>query len=294
MTPTQFPSSRRPGRGGGRKRLVLAGAAALVLASLFFWFVVIPWPRGMGAGDPGTTALMEQRVREAAARGEALEIRREWVPLERISPRLVRAVIVAEDHRFREHAGVDWLALAEEVEWEGGDAFSWRDPDDRAALRRALRFAWENRETLRGRSTLTQQLAKNLYFGTDRSLLRKGMEFIVAGRLERTLEKDRILELYLNVAEWGPGLFGAEAASREYFGRSAAELTLAQAAALAATLPHPLTSNPSRSPGRMQWRQALILERLAPGAPPRPDPIPLPELEIPEAPALEPLPPGSG
>ena len=118
---------------------------------------------------------------------------------------------------------------------------------------------------------------------------RGAMELVVAGRLERRLDKDRILELYLNVAEWGPGLFGVEAAAREYFGRGAADLSLEEAAALAATLPHPLTSNPSRSPGQMRWRQALILQRIAPGAPARDDPLPPPELVPP--PGLEPFPP---
>jgi hypothetical protein len=111
------------------------------------------------------------------------------------------------------------------------------------------------------------------------------MEVAVARRLERRLGKDRILELYLNVVEWGPGIFGAEAASRHYFGRSASDLTLSQAAALAATLPHPLTSNPALSPGRMQWRQALILERLdlSSGAPQQgPIPLPDPALVLPD------------
>ena len=253
-----------------RKTLFLGGGIALLGGVLLVWFVVVPWPRGLESGDPGPTALMEQRTREARAAEETLEIRREWVALDGISSNLTRAVIVAEDHRFREHTGVDWLALAEEVEWEGGDDFSWRSSSDRAALRRALRFVWDHRDDLRGRSTLTQQLAKNLYFGTERSLLRKGLELVVARRLERHLEKDRILELYLNVAEWGPGLFGAEAASQEYFGLSAGELNLFQAATLAATLPHPLTSNPHRAPRQMEWRRAILLQRLTPAAPAAP------------------------
>jgi len=130
------------------------------------------------------------------AKGESLEIRREWRPLEAISPNLVRAVVAAEDYRFREHRGIDWVSLAEEVHWRGGDGFSWMSASDLRALAEAVRYAWSNRATLRGRSTITQQLAKNLYFGTDRSPLRKAMEMGVARRLERRLEKDRILELY--------------------------------------------------------------------------------------------------
>ncbi|MEX2471501.1 MAG: biosynthetic peptidoglycan transglycosylase [Gemmatimonadota bacterium] len=262
-----------------RRRLLYAAAAVVVLAFVF-WFIVIPYPRGLATGDPGMTSVMEQRVREARAAGDSLVIRREWVDLDDISTNVRRAVVVAEDYRFREHEGVDWMSLAEEVQWTGGEDFSWWRPADLRALAGALAYAWENRSELRGRSTITQQLAKNLYFGTDRSFARKAMELVVAKRLERHLEKDRILELYLNAAEWGPGVFGVEAAADTYFGRSAANLGLAQAAALAATLPHPLTSNPSHRPSRMAWRRDLILSRLQPGASMAPVPIPEPVLEL--------------
>src|SRR5690606_4877443 len=119
-----------------------------------------------------------------------------------------------------------------------------------------------NSEKIRGRSTITQQLAKNLYFSDNRSLIRKLEELIVAKRLEWFLSKDRILELYLNVAEFGPGIFGVEAAAQHYFGVPAAKLSRYQAASLAATLPHPLTSNPARNPGRMAWRRDMILRRM--------------------------------
>ncbi|MEX2530812.1 MAG: transglycosylase domain-containing protein [Gemmatimonadota bacterium] len=253
------------------RKVVLPGAA-LLLAAVVAWFVLIPWPWGLRSGPVGPTALMEQRLEEAEARGETLELRQDWVALDAISPNLVRAVLVAEDDRFREHGGIDWLALAEEVQWEGGDTFSWTSSEDRAALRRALRTVWGERDELRGRSTITQQLAKNLYFGTNRTLLRKGMELVVSRRLERVLEKDRILEIYLNVAEWGPGVFGAEAAARTYFGKGAGQLTLFEAATLAATLPHPLTSNPHRAPARMEWRRNNLMGRL----------VPTPEVDVPE------------
>ena len=266
-----------------RRRLAYAAATVVALA-LGFWYIVIPYPRGLATGDPGMTSLMEQRVREARAAGDSLVIRREWVDLDDISPHVRRAVVVAEDYRFREHEGVDWVSLAEEVQWTGGEDFSWWSPADLRALAGAVLYAWRNRSELRGRSTITQQLAKNLYFGTDRSFARKAMELVVAKRLERHLEKDRILELYLNAAEWGPGIFGVEAAARVYFGRSAANVGLAQAAALAGTLPHPLTSNPAHRPSRMAWRRDLILSRLQPGASavPAPIPEPPPELVIPD------------
>ncbi|MGH7506648.1 MAG: transglycosylase domain-containing protein, partial [Longimicrobiales bacterium] len=170
--------------------------------------------------------------------------------------------------------------------YSGDDDFSVFDPDDLHALGDAFGYYRANHEKIRGRSTITQQLAKNLYFSDDRSALRKLEEFIVARRLEWFLSKDRILELYLNVAEWGPGLFGAEAAAQRYFDRPAAELTRAQAAALAATLPHPLTSNPDHRPGRMAWRQDLILRRMGGTGPVRTVPLAPEPVEI-EAPTID-------
>jgi monofunctional glycosyltransferase len=243
------------------KRLLIAVPLAMVGALWFYW-LTIPWPVRLRAHDPQNTAVMKQRVAEASARGDSYSVRQEWVPLERISPRLRRAVIVAEDGRFHDHDGIDWDALREEFRYGGDGDFSILDADDRRALLASLRYYRENRDRIRGRSTITQQLAKNLYYSTDRSVVRKLEEFVVARRLEQFLDKDRILEIYLNVVEWGPGIFGAEAAARHYFSRGAADLTADQAAALAATLPHPLTSNPRTRPGRMQWRKQLILSRM--------------------------------
>jgi monofunctional biosynthetic peptidoglycan transglycosylase len=271
-----------------RRDVVVPGAALAIVFAM--GFLVLPYPWTLRIRNPERTSLMEQRIREASEEGDSLDIRQDWVPLEEVSSDLVRAVLVAEDHRFREHRGIDWVSLAEEVRWAGDDSFSWRSASDLRALASAIAYVWSNRNEIRGRSTITQQLAKNVYFGTERSLLRKAREFVVAGRLERKLGKDRILELYLNIVEWGPGTFGAEAAARTYFGQSAASLTVDQAAALAATLPHPLTSNPARNRGRMLWRKDLILERLDPslGVPPAPIPLPDPRIELPE-PELVPL-----
>ena len=260
--------------------------AALALALLAF--LTLPWPVRFLWSDPGTTSFMRYRAWEARLRGEPLELRHEWVPLENISKHLVRAVVLAEDGRFREHGGVDWLALAEEVRYDGAPPFSLLDPGDLGALGRAARYYWGHRDEVRGRSTITQQLAKNLYFTPDRSLTRKAGELVVAKRLEWFLSKDRILELYLNTVELGPGIFGAEAAARAYFGTSADALTPYQAASLAATLPHPLTSNPERRPGRMAWRRGLILARMAGGSSDL-SPVPVAP-EIPEVPAPEPEP----
>ena len=149
---------------------------------------------------------------------------------------------------------------------------------------RASSHLWERRNAIRGASTITQQLAKNLYLSPSRNPLRKLKEAVTAYRLEVVLGKRRILELYANLVELGPGIWGAEAASRHYYGRSASRLSRSQAAALAATLPFPLLSNPASRPGRMRWRQNLILRRM------RGEPVEVPRVEEPEAAPLPPAP----
>ena len=274
------------------KKTFLWGPVFLGLA-LVLALLTLPWPIPLIWSQPGTTSFMRYREREARARREELEISHAWVPLEEISPHVVQAVVLAEDGRFREHGGIDWLALAEEVRYDGGRPFSPLQREDLAALARSVRYYWGNRDEVRGRSTITQQLAKNLYFTPDRSLARKAGEFVVARRLERFLSKDRILELYLNTVELGPGLFGVEAAAREYFDTSAGELTPRQAASLAGTLPHPLTSNPAQRPGRMAWRRDRILARMAGGGQDL-GPIPVaPEVPEVAVPAAEPTLPGA-
>jgi monofunctional glycosyltransferase len=281
-----------------RKRL---GVGVLLLCALpvALW-AVHPWPILLRWVDPSTTAYMEHRVRAAETRGESLGLVRHWLPLDSVPLHLVQAVLVAEDDRFREHRGVDWQAVAEETGYRGGIPPDLRDPGDREALRDAVHRVRENREGIRGRSTLTQQLARNLYLSPDRSFIRKGQELLLARRLEFFLSKDRILELYLNVVELGPGIFGVDAASRTYFGHSASRISQVEAAALAATLPHPLTSNPAHNPGRMAWRRDLILSRLRGGDRPIPPPevieVDPPELAPPspvelDGPTLEPIEP---
>ncbi|MEP6745148.1 MAG: biosynthetic peptidoglycan transglycosylase, partial [Gemmatimonadota bacterium] len=183
------------------------------------------------------------------------------IPLDSISDGVTLTVMIGEDQRFREHGGIDWVNLRRALGYPR-DGFNWGVSRDRRDLGRALGRAWERRDALRGASTLTQQLAKNLYLSPSRNPLRKVKEAVTAYRLEGALGKDRILELYLNVAELGPGIWGVEAASQYYFGRSASRLDLDQAAALAGMLPFPLRSNPAFRPGRMQSRQRLILRKL--------------------------------
>ena len=170
--------------------------------------------------------------------------------LEESSPVLQRMVIIAEDSRFRRHPGFDLAELREAV----------GVPPD-AGFVTTLAGAWRGRDRIRGASTIAQQLAKNLYLTSARSPLRKLKEAVTAVRLELSLSKDRILELYLNVAEFGPGIWGVDRASREYFGVAPARLDAWQAASLAATLPHPRSSNPVFRPERMAERRSLILAR---------------------------------
>ena len=186
--------------------------------------------------NPSTTAFIESRKAEAAGKGRSFALRWTWVPLTRISPHLKKAVLAAEDASFYRHHGFDW---------EG--------------LREALTRNWEKGKLQRGGSTITQQLAKNLYLSPEKSLLRKAHEALLTWRLELALPKKRILELYLNVAEWGAGVFGAEAAARHHFGKSVAELTEEEAALLAAILPSPRRYDPIRLTPYLSRRQEDIL-----------------------------------
>lgn len=239
------------------------GTLILFVSSLpLLVWAALPWPVAYRYVDPAATAVMRYRVDQAKDEGDVLALRQTWVPLAKISPTLQRAVVAAEDGRFRDHHGIDWVSLGEELHYRGQPPFSWKDGEDLKALAGAGLYYAEHRDKVKGRSTLTQQVAKNLYFTPERSLARKVAEVFVARRLERVLSKDRILEIYLNTAEFGPGIFGVEAASQEYFGVSAAKLDQVQAASLAATLPQPLTSNPKHRPSRMAWRRDLILRRL--------------------------------
>jgi monofunctional biosynthetic peptidoglycan transglycosylase len=184
--------------------------------------------------DPPTTAVHIQRRLEAWAHHRVYHERYKFVPLGQISPDLQHAVIAAEDARFYQHHGFDWnqVQIAAEEDWAG--------------------------RRVRGASTITQQLVKNLFFGTGRSVLRKGAEFTLVPVAELVLGKRRILELYLNVIEWGPGIYGAESACRYYDGIPARAIGRQQAAQLAAILPAPL----KRRPERMNNYSAIILDRM--------------------------------
>jgi monofunctional glycosyltransferase len=242
------------------KRVAL-GCGLVVLAGAVWLGFVWPPPSWWRTHWPRDTAFMHLRERQLAFARDTLPRRYTPVPLDSISDWLEKAATAAEDDAFFQHHGIDWNATRQAVGYRR-DSFDWHNPRDRQELRRALNTASTRQGRLRGASTITQQLAKNLYLSPSRNPLRKIKEAAIALRLEWALPKSRILALYLNVAEFGPNLWGVEAASQHYFSRSAARLSIDQAALLIATLPHPLTSNPAFRPGRTRWRQQFILRRL--------------------------------
>jgi monofunctional biosynthetic peptidoglycan transglycosylase len=245
------------------KRIVV-GIALLSFAWLWFVWPPPSWYRWTW---PRQTAFMSMRRSEErqalrkSAKGELSPRLYQPVPMEAIAPVAKSAALVAEDHRFYEHAGIDYVEFRHALGYRPDD-FSLASARDRAELWRAIQRTRSGKGRLRGASTITQQLAKNLYLSPSRNPLRKLKEAVTAWRLEYWLGKDRILELYLNVVELGPEVWGVEAASRKYFGHSARQLTLDEAAALAGSLPFPLKSNPGYRPGRMRWRQAMIIRRV--------------------------------
>jgi monofunctional biosynthetic peptidoglycan transglycosylase len=205
--------------------------------------------------NPSSTSLIDTRIREAQAKGQQPRREQVWVPLERISPNLQRAVLAGEDTNFVFHHGFDYEALQK----------AWEQAQREAA--REAKAEGENDDWLpslpefrRGASTVSQQLAKNLYLSTQRSFFRKGQEAALTIMLERTLTKRRILEIYLNVIEWGDGIYGAEAAAQRYFRKSASAVSANEAAFLSAMIPNPRTVfNPQSNPRRVARRQRIIL-----------------------------------
>ena len=206
-------------------------------------------------GNPSSTSLIDTRIKEAKAKGQQPKREQIWVSLDKISPNLQRAVLAGEDTNFLTHHGFDYEAI--QKAWEQAQREAAREAkgegDDDDWLPNFPEFK-------RGASTISQQLAKNLYLSSQRSFIRKGQEALVTIMLERLLTKRRILEIYLNVIEWGDGIYGAEAASQKYFHKSAASLSPTEAAYLSAMIPNPRTVfNPQVNPRRVARRQRIIL-----------------------------------
>lgn len=223
----------------------VVAAMAVAFATLSYTWITLPDVRALKRQPPATTAFRELRAEQAADEGRALKMQHRWVNYDRISPHLKRAVTVAEDSAFWDHEGLDF--------------------DE---IRASLEVNWMRGEFVRGASTITQQLAKNLYLSPSRNPYRKVRELLITRRLEAELSKRRIFELYLNLIEWGDGIWGAEAAARAHFGVSAAALTPAQAAMLAGAIINPRVYSPSRPNARLLRRQALILRRMGTVTPP--------------------------
>jgi monofunctional glycosyltransferase len=254
---------------------VVASIVAIVFGCAVYLYFTLPDVRFLRTSNPETTAFIELRADEARQSGKERRPLQRWVSYERISPHLIKAVIVTEDSAFWLHDGLDYEQIKESME-----------------------INLERREFARGASTITQQLAKNLYLSPEKTPLRKLRELLIARRLEATLSKRRILEVYLNVIEWGDGIYGAEAAARKYFGKPAARLTSGEAALMAAAIMNPRVLNPGNPTARLQRRQRMIMRRMGAVIPPvaaaeeRPVvPDPPPELTpVPSLPA-EALPP---
>ncbi len=233
----QASARRSPRR--GRCRLL---RVVVIVVALWLGWRVATWPNvaDLATREPQTTAFIERWQERRRAAGKSDTVDRRWVAYDAISPHLKRAVLVAEDIEFFDHDG---FAVEE--------------------IKSAVREALKEKKAPRGASTITQQLAKNLWLSPSRNPLRKGEEAILTWQLEQHLEKHRLLELYLNVVELGAGIYGAEAAARHYFGKSAAALNQREAAQLAASLPKPSSWHPGSTSRIYAKRVELILRRMA-------------------------------
>ncbi len=209
---------------------------ALVLLLQAWYFIQVCW---WVNHNPTSTAFMREQLDKLQQKNPKAKLQHQWVPYNRISNHLKRAIIASEDANFAEHEGVDW-----------------------AALQKAYEKNAKKGKVVRGGSTITQQLAKNLFLSGERSYVRKAQEMIITFMLEAVMDKRRIFEIYLNVAEWGNGVFGCEAASRKYFGVPAASLGPAEAARLAVMLPNPRFFGRHLDSNYLNKRSALILVRM--------------------------------
>ncbi len=221
---------------------------AVAFGLVAYAYLTLPDVRPLARENPATTAFTELRALEAREHGKAPRQVQHWTQYDHISANITRAVLVAEDDAFWQHEGVDFEQLQESLEMD-----------------------WARGRFIRGASTITQQLAKNLYLSPSRNPLRKFRELVIARRLEAELKKARILELYLNVIEWGDGIYGVDAAARTYFGASASAVSPEQAALLAGAIINPRVLNPAKPTARLLRRQQLILHRMGAVSPPSSD-----------------------
>jgi len=227
------------------RRWVKLGFVTLLALAVVYHLVILFQVVRYRSVNPGSTAMMDQRAKEASSRGEEPRRIQSWVSYDRISRNLVRAVLAGEDSRFFDHAGFDW--------------------DE---MQKALEKDWNEGQFKRGASTISQQLAKNLFLSTSKNPIRKVHEALITKEMEWTLGKRRILEIYLNVIEWGDGIYGAEAAAQTYFQSPASLLNESESALLAGAIINPRLLNPARPTARLLRRQQLILRRMGAVLPP--------------------------
>ena len=220
---------------------IAALAGALIVYELSFLARVWYWKDH----NPESTAFMEAQLGRLRERKPDARLKHQWVPYEKISPQLKRAIVAAEDARFVEHEGFDWDAIEKAVERNK-----------------------QKGKVTRGGSTISQQLAKNLFLSNSRSLWRKGQEALITVMIENLWSKRRILEVYLNVIEWGDGVFGAEAAARHYYSTGASALNADAAARLAAMVPNPRFYDRNRNTAWLQRKTGMILARMPAAEPP--------------------------
>jgi monofunctional biosynthetic peptidoglycan transglycosylase len=224
----------------GTRRYILWAAVFCAVSYGAYQWVAYPDIASLARENPRSTAWMRMREQETRAKAKKPRHYQIWVPLASISPNLKNAVLIAEDAAFFQHDGLDFNEIKE-----------------------AIKINAEKMEFARGASTITQQLAKNLYLSPSKNPVRKLKELLLTFSLERKLSKKRIFEIYLNVIEWGDGVYGAEAASRTYFGKPCSNLTEGEAAALAAVIINPIHYSPVRPNRRMQHRIAIIQARMS-------------------------------
>ena len=236
-------------------RYTLYAITGIALGGMAFEVATFPSVSALRDQNPATTSMIETRNREARDSGASPKRVQIWMPLEKISPQLQRAVLAGEDTNFATHHGFDYDAIQRAYDQAQKDA-------EKEARQEGENDTWMPNmpEFKRGASTISQQLAKNRYLSSQRSFMRKGEEAIITYFMERNLSKRRILELYLNVIEWGDGIYGAEAAAQYYFHKPAASLNAREAAFLSAMIPNPRTVfNPQINPKRVARRQRIIL-----------------------------------
>jgi len=215
------------------------GLLAVIGLILAYQLWLLGWVLYWGQFNPGTTRFMSIRLADLREKKPDAQLQKQWVPYNRISPHLKRAIIAAEDAKFVDHEGFDW-----------------------DGIQKAMEKNQKKGRFVAGGSTITQQLAKNLFLSPNRSMLRKGEEALITLMIEALWDKQRIFEVYLNVIEWGNGVFGAEAAARHYYGLAAAQLTPEQAAKLAGMVPNPRYYDSHRNAPGLSRKAAIILARL--------------------------------